>query len=210
MRQPLIAAALAAALVSGCSAVSPPDDEGSKRSQTKVDTPELRQQKQAAKVEPCRPGAAPHVENGMPEVTLPCFGGGPDVDVSSLRGPMVVNLWASWCGPCRDELPIYQQFHQKYGDRVRVLGINFNDQMPGAAMELLSDTGATYPQLADLNSDLSLKDPLPNFPGLPGIIFVGEDGGVVDDAGDPRVVFKEIKSLDELVDLVETHLDVSL
>lgn len=209
MRRALTAVVLAATLLTGCSAVTPPDDDP-KRSRTKVDTPELRRLKQAAQVEPCTPSRAPEVEGGMPEVTLPCLGGGQDVDVSGLRGPMVVNLWASWCGPCRDELPIYQQFHEKYGDQVRVVGIDFNDEMPRSALELLDETGATYPQLADINSDLSLQDPLPNFQGLPAIIFIDKDGSVVNADGDPRVEYKEIKSLDELRDLVRTHLDVSL
>ena len=81
-----------------------------------VDTPDLRQAKKEAGVEPCRPGTG---ASDLPAVTLPCFGGGPDVDLSTLEGPLVVNLWAVWCGPCRKEMPVLEEFHQQYGDRVR-------------------------------------------------------------------------------------------
>lgn len=209
MRGVLALAALLAVVLTGCSAVTPPDS-GPQRVDTDVDTPELRQMKRAAKVETCTPGSAGRVDDGMPEITLPCLGGGKDVDVSGLRGPMVINLWASWCPPCRRELPIYQQFHEKYGDRVQVLGIDYNDQMPEAAMELVRDAGVTYPQLADPDSDLAYAGPLPNFPGLPAIIFVNEDGTVVDDDGDRMIMFEEIDSLGELERLVQQKLDVKL
>ncbi|MDN5893126.1 MAG: TlpA family protein disulfide reductase [Nocardioides sp.] len=210
MRLSLIPAASLALLLAGCGAVTP-TDSGPERVDTKVDTPALRKEKKDAGIIPCRPPAdGSAAGQGMPKVTLPCFGGGKDIDVSHLRGPMVINLWASWCGPCRDELPVYQQFHEKFGDKVQVLGVNYNDQMPEAAMDLLADTGATYPELADPNTDLAYQDPLPNFQGLPAIIFVDEDGAIVDGNGNTRVMFEEIDSLSELTRLVEKNLDVKL
>lgn len=210
---PLAALLAALLLVTACAPAPEDGTSGPGRtltSDTDVDTPHLRKLKKQAQVAPCRPGSGAHVDGGLPDVTLPCLGGGEDVNTASLRGPMVVNLWASWCGPCRRELPIYQEFARRYGDRVRVLGIDYNDQMPEAALELLQDTGARFPQLAAPGAELNLQDPLPNFPGLPAIIFVDRDGRVVDENGDPRVVFEEIDDLDELEQLVEENLDVTL
>lgn len=196
------------ALLAGCSSISPPDD-GPLRSKIDVDTPELRELKATTRIADCAPGTSRGTDDGLPSVTLPCLGGGPSVDVATLDGPMVINFWAVWCGPCRRELPIYQEFHEKYGDQVPVLGINFMDTQPGAALELAKESGITYPQLADPNSDLAPADPMPNLPALPGIAFVDADQKFVVD-GVPQLIMHEVKSVDELKELVEKHLGIAL
>jgi thiol-disulfide isomerase/thioredoxin len=174
--------------------------------QTKVDvdTPQLRQEKQQAGVETCVPGRATAVSGGLPAVTLPCLGGGPDVDLSRLRGPLVVSLWAQSCGPCRQEMPILQGFHEKYGDRVGVVGVDYLDTLPGLALGLMQETGATYPSLADPLGTLSGQQPLPVIRGLPYLLFVGKDGRI--DFIHPG----QVHSQQELVGLVRDHLGVDL
>jgi thiol-disulfide isomerase/thioredoxin len=197
----LALAAAAALLLTGCA--SDPDAgllPGSP--EVDVDTPHLRQLKSEAGVEDCVPGTSEPVADGLPEVTLPCLGGGPEVDLSSLHGPLVVNLWAGWCGPCRQELPIYQRFHEKYDGRVDVLGIDYNDTQPGAALELVQQTGVTYPLLADPGSLLDGESPLPRIPGLPMLVLVDADGVVV------HQEFVVIRRLGQLEGLVEEHLGV--
>lgn len=169
-----------------------------------VDTPDLRQLKKEAGVEPCKPGRGDPVDGGLPEVTLPCFGGGPSVDLSTLRGPLVVSLWASWCGSCRDEMPILESFHQQYAEQVTVLGIDYQDPQTASAMSLVQDTGATYPLLADPQSTLSARAPFPPLQGMPYLALVDADGKVV------WHEFKIIESEQQLVDLVESELGVSL
>jgi thiol-disulfide isomerase/thioredoxin len=169
-----------------------------------VDTPQLRQTKARAGVEDCVPSRGDHVDGGLPAVTLPCFGGGPDVDLGALRGPMVVNLWASTCGPCRQEMPILEDFHKEYGDQVQVLGIDYQDVQTEAAMDLVRQTGATYPLLADPQSDLSGAAPFPALRGLPFLALVGADGRVA------HQEFTVVESRQQLVGLVEEHLGIAL
>jgi thiol-disulfide isomerase/thioredoxin len=195
----LVAAALLA--VAGCAADRDPGLLPAGQ-QVEVDSPHLRELKSEAGVEACTPGSGEPVEGGLPEVSLPCLGGGPDVDLSSLRGPLVVNLWAGWCAPCREELPIYQQFHEKYDGRVDVLGVDYNDTQPGAALELVQQTGVTYPLLADPETRLDGRDPLPRIPGLPMLILVDRNGRVA------HREFVVIKRLAQLERLVDEHLGV--
>jgi thiol-disulfide isomerase/thioredoxin len=201
LRAALSAAALAllvlAALV-GCGSTNLPAAPGDAR--IDVDTPALAAMKKDAGVEDCAPGDAAPVDGGLPEVTLPCFGGGPDVDLAALRGPMVINLFASWCGPCRKEMPVLQQFHERYGDRVRVVGVDYTDSQTVPAMELVQRSGVTYPLLADPQSDLQGAAPFPNRMGVPLFAFVAGDGTVSIATG----------GVTSLVDLVDQHLGTDL
>lgn len=168
-----------------------------------VDTPQLRQLKQDAGVEACRPGTGSAVDGGLPDVTLPCLGGGKDVSLSSLRGPLVVNLWASWCGPCRKEMPVLEQFHRLYGDRVGVVGVDFEDPQTVSAMTLVQKSRVTYPLLADPQGALAGRAPFPARMGLPLFAFVDANGKVELAAGG-------VDSVDQLVSLVDDHLGLSL
>jgi thiol-disulfide isomerase/thioredoxin len=67
----------------------------------------------------------------------------------ALRGhPVVVNVWAAWCGPCRDELPIFQRASLEWGRRVAFLGVDYNDNRE-AARRLLGKVPLTYPSFDD-------------------------------------------------------------
>jgi thiol-disulfide isomerase/thioredoxin len=203
MTRTLAAAGVALLVVAlaGCGTDDLPSPPGEAR--IDVDTPALRAAKEKAGVADCIPGDAAPVSDGLPSVTLPCFGGGPDVDLAGLRGPLVVNLFASWCGPCREEMPVLQAFHQRYADRVGVLGIDYQDPQTDGAMQLVRRSGVTYPVLADPQSALQGAGPFPNRVGLPIFAFVAADGAVSLEAGG-------VDRLEELVALTNEHLGTDL
>jgi len=69
--------------------------------------------------------------------------------VRALRGhPVVVNVWAAWCGPCRVELPVVQSASLDWGKRVAFLGVDLRDNR-GAANKLLRQIPLTYPSYED-------------------------------------------------------------
>lgn len=200
--RPVLGAALAAAVLvmSGCGSGSVPTPGAA---HVDVDNPQLRHLKQEAGVAPCRPGNGEPVDGGLPDVTLPCFGGGPDVSLSGLRGPLVVNLWASWCGPCRKEMPVLEQFRQRYAGRVDVIGIDFEDPQTLSAMALVRKSEVRYPLLADPQGDLQGQPPFPGRMGLPLFAFVDADGHVEVAAGG-------VDSVEELASLAGEHLGMQL
>lgn len=165
-----------------------------------VDTPTLRRDKLAAGIATCRPGSG---GNQLPKVTLPCFGGGPSVALDRLRGPLVINLWQSSCGPCRVELPIYEQLSRRLAGRVSVLGVDFNDAQSGAAMDLLTQKGVTYPQVADPQELLRTAHPRIPTIAMPVLLLVDTQGKVVFSA--PTA----IRSYAQLAELISTHLGIS-
>lgn len=84
----------------------------------------------------------------LPNVQLPCFTSGATVALVDLRGPAVINLWASWCHPCRKELPALQRLAEAVRGRVHVVGVNTRDQRE-SAQSLAADLGLTFPNLVD-------------------------------------------------------------
>jgi cytochrome c biogenesis protein CcmG, thiol:disulfide interchange protein DsbE len=142
----------------------------------------------------------PAAPSDLPALRLECFSGG-TVDLGRAPGvPTVVNLWASWCAPCREELPVVQQLADAAGDRVRVLGVVSKDGVPQAT-SFAADAGATFPSAYD--ADGELMDGL-GIRALPYTYFLAADGSV------SHVEIGPVESLPEFEQLVAEHLGVQL
>ncbi len=196
----VLAAVLLVAALAGC------DDEtqfvpGPGPSKVTVDSADLRELKAQIGMEDCVPGPG---GGALPEITLPCLGGGTSVDLSSLKGPLVLSFWFAGCQPCKEEMPALQAFDDQYGDRVPVIGVDFQDQYPGSALEEAGKRGVTYPSLADPGGDVQGFDEFAKIRGMPTMFFVDEKG---------QIAYQEtggLDSVDQVVDLVREHLGVSL
>jgi thiol-disulfide isomerase/thioredoxin len=90
--------------------------------------------------------------------------------------PLVVNVWASWCGPCRDEAPALAGAATTYGDRVRFLGIDVLDARPDA-VAFIEEFGWSYPSVFD--RDAEIRDRL-GLLGQPVTLFYDASGALVD------------------------------
>jgi cytochrome c biogenesis protein CcmG/thiol:disulfide interchange protein DsbE len=112
-----------------------------------------------------------------PEFSLPRLDTEETLTLDSLRGRVVVvNFWASWCIPCRDEAPAIEATWQRYRDRdVVVLGVNVQDLVP-EALKFLRDTHATYPNVRDRDNRVYRAYGLT---GVPETFFINRDGRIV-------------------------------
>ena len=142
------------------------------------------------------------VPDGLPELTLGCLTGPGTVSLTGLAAgtPTVVNVWASWCGPCVEEMPLLEQVSADYAGRVRVLGVLTRDPTDGWS-EIMTETGARYPSVRD---DSGAVLAWTGSPGPPVTVFVRGDG---------TVAFRKIgavRDLAALQGLVLTHLGVAL
>jgi cytochrome c biogenesis protein CcmG, thiol:disulfide interchange protein DsbE len=77
--------------------------------------------------------------------------------------PVVVNIWASWCGPCRVEAPLLQRASQRYGERVVFLGVDARDSEDDARA-FLKRYGITYPNVVDAHEEITGRLGLRGFP----------------------------------------------
>jgi cytochrome c biogenesis protein CcmG/thiol:disulfide interchange protein DsbE len=96
--------------------------------------------------------------------------------IAALRGfPAVVNVWASWCGPCRFEFPHFQQAAADYGKRVAFLGVDSQDSVDAAAT-FLAEAPVPYPSYED--PDEEIHDSV-DAVGLPATAFYDGEGKLV-------------------------------
>ena len=132
----------------------------------------------------------------LPDATLQPLGDGKPLDLAGVRGPMVVNLWASWCAPCERELPLYQAFAKKYAGTVDVLGVDWQETRKEKARAMARRAGVTYPLVSDPDGKVRTQ-------ALPKLILVDPEGRVAHEE------YVEITSVAQLERLVETHLKVT-
>lgn len=193
MRSWVIALLGVAVLLTGC-------DQGETAAgcNVDVDTGELRDLKAEAGMVDCPDGGG---DADLPDVELACLGGGTAGSLAEIKGPAIVNFWGSNCPPCVEEMPALEAFQQQYGEQVPVIGVDWLDTYPGAALDLAKRTGATYPSYADPCGDLQEDDLV--IAGLPTFVFVRDDGSITKVSGG-------LESVDEIAELAEHELDVEL
>jgi cytochrome c biogenesis protein CcmG/thiol:disulfide interchange protein DsbE len=180
-------------LLAGCSSGAS-DDAGPTPASSDLD-------QLATDLESCpRQPDVPAADSDLPATVFDCFGGG-TLDLSRAPGvPTVVNLWASWCGPCREELPLVQQLADAAGGQVRVLGVASLDGVRQAG-SFADDAGVTFPSAFDADGEVMAALGINN---LPYTLFLAADGSLA------YLQIGGVHSLEEFTALVADHLGVQL
>ncbi|MEM7091618.1 MAG: TlpA disulfide reductase family protein [Actinomycetota bacterium] len=113
-------------------------------------------------------------ERALPDVELERLGAQGTLTVNDPVGPTVYNLWATWCAPCRAELPAFDAVAARTTD-VEIIGVNVGDTGPDAG-ELVAELELRFPQVLDPTARIQRGL---RIPGLPATIFVDSEGDVL-------------------------------
>ena len=133
-------------------------------------------------------------------VELECLDGSEGAQLGALRGPLVVNVWGSWCGPCEEEIPVFRAFHEKAKDKVQLIGVDVEEANLNDGRTFVDRNGITWPNLYDPDGRSRQYFGM----GVPVTWFIAADGSVA---------YKHIgiiKDLDQILELTEKHLGVRL
>lgn len=111
----------------------------------------------------------------LPDAEFTTFAG-ETIRVADLRGqPVVINFWATWCGPCKEELPLLQQAFEDH-NRTAFQLLAITDELPSEVRTFMGEHRMTFPVLFDRNGRVSKRY---HIQGIPTTFFVNKDGVVI-------------------------------
>ena len=131
---------------------------------------------------------------------LDCLDGSAGIVLEALRGPAIVNVWGSWCGPCQDEIPLFVDFYSRAKDKVTLLGIDVEEAQVSDGRHFVETRGITWPNLYDKDGrTASIIGP-----GVPVTYFVDAKGATL------YTKIGVITSVKELEELTRKYLGISI
>ena len=140
------------------------------------------------------------VDSAVSGTELECLDGSAGIVLEALRGPAVVNVWGSWCGPCQDEIPLFVDFYSRAKDKVTLLGIDIEEAKVADGRHFVETRGITWPNLYDKDGrTASIIGP-----GVPVTYFVDAQGTTV------YTKIGVVKSVKELEELTRKYLGISI
>lgn len=133
-------------------------------------------------------------------VIIECLDGSAGASMESLRGPMIINVWGSWCSTCLAETPEFVSFYEKAKGKVQLIGVAVEESSPENSRKFVEENGMTWPNFYDRENKTRSYFGM----GVPVTWFIDAQG---------TVKFKkigEVKSEQELIELTEKHLGVKI
>jgi thiol-disulfide isomerase/thioredoxin len=134
---------------------------------------------------------------------MPCLDGSSDINFHSIKGPLIINVWASWCEGCREEMPYFIDLYAnpvfKNGE-IELLGIDVDERNAASGPNFIKSYGMSWPHLEDVDG----RSKLVFGPGVPVTYFLDKHG---------EIVYKHIGaflSKAQLYEAVEKYFEVKL
>ena len=139
-------------------------------------------------------------ESVVKGIDLECVDGSPGAVIESLRGPMILNVWGSWCTTCLDEMPEFVSFYSKAKGKVQLVGVAVEEASLANSQRFIEENGMTWPNYYDRDNKTRGYFGM----GVPVTWFIDASG---------NAAYKKIgviTSESELVALTEKYLGVKI
>ena len=113
------------------------------------------------------------------KLELPCLDGSTSIDFHQIKGPIVINIWGSWCDGCRQEMPYFIDLYATQSfmsGQIQLLGIDVEENSPTSGPDYIKQSGMSWPHLNDVNDQTKAIFG----PGVPVTWFINSQGVVVE------------------------------
>ncbi len=133
-------------------------------------------------------------------IMLDCLDGTDGASINGIKGPAIINVWGSWCGPCKKEIPILRSFYEKAQGKLALIGVDVEEASIEDGRKFVENYGITWPNLYDADGKSRAYFGM----GVPVSWFIATDGSVA---------YKHIgviKSEKELISMTSKYLGVKL
>jgi thiol-disulfide isomerase/thioredoxin len=113
------------------------------------------------------------------KLELPCLDGSTSIDFHQIKGPIVINIWGSWCEGCRQEMPYFIDLYATQSfksGQIQLLGIDVEENSPTSGPDYIKQSGMSWPHLNDVNDQTKAIFG----PGVPVTWFIDSQGVVVE------------------------------
>ena len=133
-------------------------------------------------------------------IMLDCLDGTDGASINGIKGPAIINVWGSWCGPCKEEMPLLRSFYEKAQGKLALIGVDVEEASIEDGRKFVENNGITWPNLYDADGKSRAYFGM----GVPVTWFIAADGSVA---------YKHIgviKSEKELISMTSKYLGVKL
>ena len=172
--------------------------DGSKVTTSPIPTPRVTSIKVVpGEVVSCRD--VKFIDQPVRDLIMNCLDGSQGFNVGAIAGPAIINVWGTWCAPCRDELPILVQYFAEKNDEIQMVGVDVEDAPYKAVQPFVIANGMRYPIFYDVDH---ISKPYFGI-GVPVTWFINSDN---------EIAYKKvgvINSIDELRTLSKKYLGVA-
>ena len=131
------------------------------------------------------------IENPTQEVVAECLDSSPGVNIAAIKGPAIINVWGSWCEPCKEEIPYFAEYFQTKDPQIQLIGVDVEEKAIEDGRMFARTHGIMWPNLFDGDGSTRKYFGM----GVPVTWFIDGDGKVLYKKIGPIKSVEELRSL---------------
>ena len=131
------------------------------------------------------------IENPTQEVAAECLDSSPGVNIAAIKGPAIINVWGSWCDPCKEEIPYFAEYFQTKDPQIQLIGVDVEEKRIEDGRMFARTHGIMWPNLFDGDGSTRKYFGM----GVPVTWFIDSDGKVLYKKIGPIKSVEELRSL---------------